>query len=106
MLRVGGRVQSAKVTEFSKPLNRGFLTERSFFKQTLLLYLTMDSVSKLAVLNAEEIRVLGSLIEKSKTTPEYYPMSLNGLTAACNQKTSRKPVVNYSEETVIYAMGA
>lgn len=52
-------------------------------------------------LDAEEIRVIGSLIEKSRSTPEYYPMSLNGLTAACNQKSSRKPIVNYEEGTVM-----
>lgn len=52
-------------------------------------------------LDAEEIRVMGSLIEKSRATPEYYPMSLNGLTAACNQKSSRKPIVHYEEATVI-----
>ncbi|ULT45204.1 YceH family protein [Niabella defluvii] len=40
----------------------------------------------LPVLDSEELRVLGALMEKSKTTPEYYPMTLNGLTAACNQK--------------------
>lgn len=57
-------------------------------------------------LSAEELRVLGSLLEKSKTTPEYYPMTLNGLQTACNQKTSRKPVVNYSESTVIEALDA
>lgn len=54
----------------------------------------------LPVLDSEELRVLGALMEKSKTTPEYYPMTLNGLTAACNQKTSRNPVVNYDEQTV------
>ena len=54
----------------------------------------------LPVLDSEEIRILGALMEKSKTTPEYYPMTLNGLTTACNQKTSRNPVVSYSEETV------
>lgn len=52
-------------------------------------------------LDAEEIRVLGALMEKSKVTPEYYPMTLNGLTAACNQKTARNPVVNYEEQTVM-----
>lgn len=46
----------------------------------------MDSSQTLAQLSAEEQRVLGSLIEKSKTTPDYYPMSINGLQAACNQK--------------------
>lgn len=60
----------------------------------------MDTPKNLPVLDATELRVLGSLIEKSRTTPEYYPMSINGLTAACNQKTSRKPVVQYDEETV------
>lgn len=55
-------------------------------------------------LSAEEVRVLGSLMEKSRTTPEYYPMTLNSLITACNQKTSRKPVVNYDEETVIQTL--
>ena len=58
----------------------------------------------LPVLDAEEIRVLGALMEKAKTTPDYYPMTINGLTAACNQKTSRKPVVNYTEETVVLTL--
>ncbi|MEE6187218.1 hypothetical protein PIECOFPK_00347 [Mycovorax composti] len=57
-------------------------------------------IKSLPQLDAEEIRVLGALMEKSRTTPEYYPMTLNGLTAACNQKTSRNPVVNYDEQTV------
>jgi hypothetical protein len=39
-------------------------------------------------------------MEKSRTTPEYYPMTINALVAACNQKTSRKPVVQYNEETI------
>jgi len=64
----------------------------------------MDSPQTLPVLDATELRVLGSLMEKSKTTPDYYPMTLNGLTAACNQKTSRKPVVNYDESTVTEAL--
>lgn len=55
----------------------------------------------LPILDSEEIRVLGALIEKSRATPEYYPMTINGLTAACNQKSSRKPVVNYDEATVV-----
>jgi uncharacterized protein YceH (UPF0502 family) len=57
--------------------------------------------NNLPLLDAEEIRVIGALIEKSLATPEYYPMSLNGLTAACNQKSSRKPIVNYEEATVM-----
>lgn len=64
----------------------------------------MDFTANLPVLNSVEIRVLGSLIEKSKTTPDYYPMTLNSLTAACNQKSSRKPVVSYDEETVVIAL--
>ncbi|HEY0245059.1 MAG TPA: YceH family protein [Mucilaginibacter sp.] len=60
----------------------------------------------LPVLDAAELRVLGALMEKSKTTPDYYPMSVNGLTAACNQKTSRKPVVNYDEETVVLTLNS
>lgn len=60
----------------------------------------MDNVKPLPDLSAEEQRVLGALIEKSRTTPDYYPMTLNSLTAACNQKSSRNPVVNYDEETV------
>ncbi len=51
-------------------------------------------------LSPEEARVLGCLIEKSQATPEYYPMTLNALVAACNQKNSRDPVVDYSSEEV------
>lgn len=64
----------------------------------------MDSPQTLPVLDATELRVLGALMEKCKTTPDYYPMTLNSLTAACNQKTSRKPVVQYSDETVVLAL--
>lgn len=55
-------------------------------------------------LNDAELRVLGSLMEKSRTTPDYYPITINSLTAACNQKTSRKPVVQYNEETIVLAL--
>jgi len=47
-----------------------------------------------------EARVIGALVEKQLTTPEYYPLTLNALVAACNQKTNREPVVSYSEQTV------
>ena len=57
-------------------------------------------------MDAAELRVLGALMEKAKTTPDYYPMTINGLTAACNQKTSRKPVVNYDEETVVLTINS
>ncbi|WP_158795987.1 YceH family protein [Pedobacter sp. L105] len=58
----------------------------------------------LSILNEAEQRVLGVLIEKSKTTPDYYPMTISALTTACNQKTSRNPIVNYDEETVILTL--
>jgi uncharacterized protein YceH (UPF0502 family) len=56
------------------------------------------------LLNDIEVRVLGSLLEKSMTTPEYYPLSLNALTNACNQKSNRDPVVAFDETTVIRAL--
>ena len=56
------------------------------------------------VLNAAEARVLGSLIEKDITTPDYYPLSLNALINACNQKNNREPVTNFDEETVRLAL--
>ena len=55
-------------------------------------------------LDAAEVRVLGSLIEKEATTPEYYPLSLNALVNACNQKSNRDPVVDYDEDTVYDAL--
>ena len=64
----------------------------------------MEPSQTLPVLDAAELRVLGSLMEKCKTTPDYSPMTLNGLTAACNQKTSRKPVVQYEEAIVMDAL--
>ncbi|MGZ3822075.1 MAG: DUF480 domain-containing protein, partial [Mucilaginibacter sp.] len=64
----------------------------------------MDSQQPLPVLDEAELRVLGSLMEKSRTTPDYYPMTVNSLMAACNQKTSRNPVVQYNEETVVLAL--
>ena len=56
------------------------------------------------LLTPEELRVLGCLIEKGITTPDYYPMTLNALTAACNQKSNRDPVVQYDEKTVVRAL--
>lgn len=52
------------------------------------------------VLNETEVRILGCLIEKEMTTPEYYPLSLNSLTNACNQKSNRDPVI-FHEEAVV-----
>ncbi|NDH01003.1 MAG: DUF480 domain-containing protein, partial [Opitutae bacterium] len=59
-----------------------------------------ESEESLVQLSFEETRVLGSLIEKELTTPEYYPMSLNGLVNACNQKNNRLPKTNLSEDEV------
>jgi len=56
--------------------------------------------SKVELLHPVEVRVLGSLLEKDLTTPEYYPLTLNALQNACNQKSSREPIVNYDETTV------
>lgn len=55
-------------------------------------------------LNEVEVRVLGALVEKQLATPDYYPMSINALTNACNQKSSRDPVVSYDEQTVMKAL--
>ena len=55
-------------------------------------------------LDAAQVRVLGSLMEKEATTPEYYPMSLNALVNACNQKSNREPMVTYDEATVEQAL--
>src|ERR1700686_2377210 len=55
-------------------------------------------------LSEVEARVLGSLIEKELTTPEYYPLSLNALVNACNQKSNRDPFLNLDEETVKQAL--
>ena len=54
--------------------------------------------------DAVEIRVLGCLIEKQRTTPDVYPLSINSLRLACNQATNRDPVVDYDEATVVEAL--
>jgi uncharacterized protein len=56
------------------------------------------------LLSDGETRVLGSLVEKELTTPEYYPLSLNALVNACNQKSNRDPAMNLDEETVREAL--
>src|SRR5580704_14317987 len=55
-------------------------------------------------LTENEVRVLGALIEKDITTPEYYPLSLNALLNACNQKSNREPVMNLEEAAVRNAL--
>src|SRR6202049_3494121 len=56
------------------------------------------------LLDDVETRVLGSLVEKEIATPEYYPLSLNALVNACNQKSNREPVVSYDEDIVETAL--
>jgi hypothetical protein len=56
------------------------------------------------VLSAAQARVLGALVEKEVTTPEYYPLSLNALINACNQRSNREPVMNLDEEDVRLAL--
>ena len=50
--------------------------------------------------DAVELRVIGCLMEKQRTTPDQYPLTLNALRLACNQATNRDPVVDYDEETI------
>ncbi len=64
----------------------------------------VEDLEMLPELTFTETRVLGSLIEKELTTPEYYPMTLNGLTNACNQKNNRNPKSELSEEEVSLAI--
>lgn len=56
------------------------------------------------ILTVREIRIVGSLMEKALSTPDYYPLSLNALTNACNQKSNRDPVVIYDESDVQVAL--
>ena len=55
-------------------------------------------------LSETETRVLGALVEKQITTPEYYPLTLNALTLACNQKNNRHPVTAYTEDEISHAV--
>ena len=61
-------------------------------------------VTRVDRLHPVEVRVLGALIEKDIATPEYYPLTVNALQNACNQKSSRDPVVQYDEQTVEQAL--
>ncbi len=64
------------------------------------------SVADPVVLTALEARVLGALVEKEITTPDYYPLSLNALVNACNQRSNREPVMNLDENDVRQALNA
>lgn len=67
--------------------------------------MTEESTARLPrEIDAVEARVLGALLEKQQATPEYYPLSLNALVAACNQKSNREPVLELSEQEVTSAL--
>lgn len=68
-------------------------------KEHLVAMPTMQTI-----LNETEVRVLGSLVEKQVTTPEYYPLTLNALMLACNQKNNRTPFTSYDETAVAQAL--
>lgn len=58
----------------------------------------------MSTIDQTEARILGSLVEKQLTTPEYYPLTLNALTAACNQKSNRDPVMSLGESDILSAI--
>lgn len=62
--------------------------------------MTDGTSAKWQPLNSRQRRVLGVMIEKAKTTPDAYPMTINGITTGCNQKTNREPLTNYSQDDV------
>jgi uncharacterized protein YceH (UPF0502 family) len=61
-------------------------------------------LTEVEILHSVEVRVLGALLEKDIATPEYYPLTVNSLQNACNQKSSREPIVHYDEDTVAQAL--
>ena len=63
-----------------------------------------EAPAQLRQLDPVELRVVGSLLEKQQTTPEYYPLTVNALVAACNQKSSREPLMELSEQDVVEAL--
>lgn len=63
-----------------------------------------ETLSEELILSPEEVRVIGALIEKQVTTPEYYPLTLNALRQACNQLSNRDPVVAFDERTVAWTL--
>lgn len=66
--------------------------------------MTESIAEEFAPLSFEEARVLGCLIEKESTTPDYYPLTLNAVVTACNQTSSRDPVVSFDERTALQAL--
>lgn len=75
-------------------------TKKSCADSGVIAPLSWGPVSQDFSLSAPEVRVLGCLMEKQRTTPDQYPLSLNALRLACNQSTNRDPVVDYDEATI------
>ena len=76
-------------------------TERRKRDKTIDRHIVVDYTRHVSLLLSDlEQRVLGTMIEKDMATPEYYPLSLNALTNACNQKNNREPVTSYDDSTV------
>src|SRR6266852_3452356 len=84
-------------------MNFALLSYCLFEKDNLTLQFLDGSLIVDHTLTDAEVRVLGSLIEKEITTPDYYPLSLNALVAACNQSSNRNPVVHFDDDTVARA---
>src|SRR5437660_3686484 len=85
-------------------MNFALLSYCLFEKDNLTLQFLDGSLIVDHTLTDIEVRVLGSLVEKEITTPDYYPLSLNALVAACNQSSNRNPIVHYDESTVAQAL--
>ena len=87
-----------KIKSFSYPLSSVRTRSGTVSLIRFLLYAVKSNMPE--ILSEIEARITGALIEKQLTTPEYYPLTLNALVAACNQKTNREPVVAYTESAV------
>src|ERR1035437_2456587 len=86
----------AKAVAAARAINTNFIDSPLPDRLRNLVSVMVTSVEPL---HAVEVRVLGALIEKDITTPEYYPLTVNSLQNACNQKSSRDPVVQFEERT-------
>src|SRR5262249_20937608 len=89
---------------FSARLKRSCIFTPTFSDLRLQTALCRSRSKMSHTLSDIEVRVLGSLIEKEITTPDYYPLSLNAIVAACNQSSNRNPVVHFDETTVARAL--
>src|SRR5579863_7456385 len=94
----------AKAVTVASVINTSFIVSPCY--KARLRKLVSVMVTRVDTLHAVEVRVLGALLEKEITTPEYYPLTVNALQNACNQKSSREPVVNYNEEAVTEALAS